>query len=487
MEQLPSPLSPQNDFLEARPSGRVPKSKIEADGDIWQETLAVAEGADQKLQIRSYYQSSRGKRVWDEPPSGASHILPASEEMRKMAHMQLQEMQVVTGDLQNIDDEEANSSGGKDNRKSKPKRGLFGFGRKKEKEEKNKNAKPQQTQKNIQYRPGSKMIGKKSSGVGGGGGGGTRPSEDAQMQEAIARSIAESNGVEYNAAEQPVFLSHTSTQQEEEELQMAKALSMSESESRGEPPAASDYPTANNASERSKPSQEDVMLQQALEESRREAERAGLVEESKREVDLLGPYHHNSPTQNLLLDRKPSAKNVIAGLKSPPIYSSPPPAANLKSPPNYAAGSPAAAAAPPQNGLKSPPTYSQKSPPSYALKSPPNYTTSQAGDPSGVVVQVSPYAAMATTSPPDTPSPNYSGNDSKAPLSPVPAMFDPYAKDSASALPQYRQTKTSTQHPPTESTGIPLNKMNEDENVKARRPFGRKQSSKKMQDKAGLV
>mmetsp|Transcript_23543 Transcript_23543/g.27013 ORF Transcript_23543/g.27013 Transcript_23543/m.27013 type:complete len:424 (-) Transcript_23543:220-1491(-) len=111
---------------------------IRADGDTWDEYLAVCEKADNthastasgggsatsaalsffgkkkknngkkgdskptssatnNLIIRSYYQNRRTeKKVWDEPPSGASKIVPASEEMRHMADIQLNEFYVAT-------------------------------------------------------------------------------------------------------------------------------------------------------------------------------------------------------------------------------------------------------------------------------------------------------------------------------------------------------------------------------------------------------
>eukprot|EP00536_Pseudo-nitzschia_multiseries_P010794 jgi/Psemu1/289290/fgenesh1_pg.342_\ len=114
---------------------------IQADGDTWQEYLAVCEKPETKpanaaprlsffgklnkkksgksasasaannnnggnsgnsgkgvnLTIRSYFQNQRtGKKVWDEPPSGASNIVPASEEMRRMADIQLSELYVAT-------------------------------------------------------------------------------------------------------------------------------------------------------------------------------------------------------------------------------------------------------------------------------------------------------------------------------------------------------------------------------------------------------
>ncbi|EJK76622.1 hypothetical protein THAOC_01603 [Thalassiosira oceanica] len=49
--------------------------------------------AAQRLTLRPYFQSQNtGERVWDEPPSGASNILFASPEARRMAEAQLEEM-----------------------------------------------------------------------------------------------------------------------------------------------------------------------------------------------------------------------------------------------------------------------------------------------------------------------------------------------------------------------------------------------------------
>jgi len=44
--------------------------------------------ASQRLQLRPYFQSrNTGKRAWDEPPSGASNIIYATPEARKMAQV----------------------------------------------------------------------------------------------------------------------------------------------------------------------------------------------------------------------------------------------------------------------------------------------------------------------------------------------------------------------------------------------------------------
>eukprot|EP00985_Skeletonema_marinoi_P024691 scaffold17398_cov155-Skeletonema_marinoi.AAC.18 len=74
------------------------KKKHEIDNDssnsnnnnIPEEDLA---SASQRLTLRPYFQSQNtGQRVWDEPPSGASTILYATAEARKMAQAQLEEM-----------------------------------------------------------------------------------------------------------------------------------------------------------------------------------------------------------------------------------------------------------------------------------------------------------------------------------------------------------------------------------------------------------
>ncbi|KAL7469054.1 hypothetical protein ACHAXS_009298 [Conticribra weissflogii] len=52
--------------------------------------------ASQRLALRPYFQSQNtGQRVWDEPPSGASTVVYASSEARKMAQAQLEEMRAT--------------------------------------------------------------------------------------------------------------------------------------------------------------------------------------------------------------------------------------------------------------------------------------------------------------------------------------------------------------------------------------------------------
>ena len=115
----------------AKRSGRVSAKKYVADGDTWYENIAVVEipvsaleghngnkskrgdkkkkssnnsssnskGKDKEFEliIRSYFQSElTGHRVWDEPPSGASNIQFASEDTKRMAELQVRDLQVTT-------------------------------------------------------------------------------------------------------------------------------------------------------------------------------------------------------------------------------------------------------------------------------------------------------------------------------------------------------------------------------------------------------
>eukprot|EP00588_Corethron_pennatum_P008296 CAMPEP_0194287764 /NCGR_PEP_ID=MMETSP0169-20130528/35443_1 /TAXON_ID=218684 /ORGANISM="Corethron pennatum, Strain L29A3" /LENGTH=1000 /DNA_ID=CAMNT_0039034567 /DNA_START=219 /DNA_END=3221 /DNA_ORIENTATION=+ len=63
-----------------------------ADGDTWIEALAVSDdGKDGK--VRSYFYSKKTRRrVWDEPPSGASNIVYVTAAVREMTQAQLKRM-----------------------------------------------------------------------------------------------------------------------------------------------------------------------------------------------------------------------------------------------------------------------------------------------------------------------------------------------------------------------------------------------------------
>lgn len=212
---------------------------IQADGDTWQEYLAVSEkinraaskkskrsgglsslfGRKKKedtksesnidgnstLVIRSYFENTRtGEKIWDEPPSGASDILPASEEMRRMAELQLNEVQVVVTPPAGIEDlNERNNSSNNGNTKKT----LFGN---------TKNPKTaEHSGKRIRYKPGaSSAVGSSSDG---------QSLNDRQLQEAIKRSMNETQGGAANS----------NVESEEEILRRVLEQSRLEAESSG--------------------------------------------------------------------------------------------------------------------------------------------------------------------------------------------------------------------------------------------------------------
>ena len=215
-----SSLTPVDTFGPRR-STRVSTKKYSHDGDSWQEKLAVCEmpktpSGTIKMTIRSYYSNQRsGERVWDEPPSGASRVLPATEEMRKMAEIQLQEMQLSFGGI--IAEPESKE-------KSKKK----GFFRRAKAEKEN----AETPRGKIQYKPGSFLSRVKKE----------SPSKterddtlDPEIQKAIALSIADGAFQRTEGSQdpsEPVNRSGVNYYRDDEEtLAVAMALSLSEFES----------------------------------------------------------------------------------------------------------------------------------------------------------------------------------------------------------------------------------------------------------------
>jgi hypothetical protein len=234
------------DEFQARPSNRLGRNALglsQADGSAWQEYLAVCEVQD-KLQIRSYFQNlTTGNRAWDEPPSGASHIIPASEEMRRMATLQLDELCVTTGEnQQDVDNTDKKRGGFKS---------LFGLNRKKNdcsiSSEQSKN------NKKIQYKPGSKVLAATND-----------KRTDPHLQAAIANSIAESQGHSTIGPRTNAY-NHSSQQNRDSDLEMAIALSMSEA-------AAT---TATTTLQPNSINEEEEILRQVLEQSKQEVAKAG--------------------------------------------------------------------------------------------------------------------------------------------------------------------------------------------------------------------
>ena len=206
-------FSGSTEMFEARRSTRVAANKYCHDGDVWQETLAVCEtpvtkNGQVKMMIRSYYSNQRtGDRVWDEPPSGATTILPATEHMRQMAQAQLQEMQITFGTFPEQPPEKKrgflrkvlstpSSTSTASNTVSSPKY-------------------------KVQYKPGSILSKVKKQPP--------RKMDDTldpQVQQAIALSMNES----INSHEEPVIRSEVSFV--DNDIEMVMALSLSEAESK---------------------------------------------------------------------------------------------------------------------------------------------------------------------------------------------------------------------------------------------------------------
>lgn len=385
-----APSSKNDDVLNARPTQRLGDQTIEADGDTWQETLAVCEPPQKKgeanpsaaptLILRSYYQNTRsGKRVWDEPPSGASKILPATDEMRRMAEMQLTELHVVTTSVavSNAADQELEEP----KKKKKGLKKLFGsFGKKKTKEDSN--SAPKQNRQ-IRYKPGSRLVSGPSN-------------PDSQLQLAIARSLADKEGRDYEfspaaaggdpsnnlsssltAAKQRKKRSKTKFAPlptvppaggaDDDELEMAKALSLSVAHQSGET--------------------EEQLLARVMEESRmmEEALQRG-ANQAAREQQRRSASGGNLMGFSGEIDRK-----------MPPMNRKmPPPAASLSHSPQPYYSQPVASAAPPM-APASPflPSYSAAGHPTVAKASP--------ADAAATAARFDPYSAQAAPKPKPAP------------------------------------------------------------------------------------
>lgn len=99
-------------------STRISATDITSDNDTWTEYLTIIEVPRRdkrntfELQLRSFFESkATGEKVWGEPPTGATHILWATEEMKQMAREQMRDLTAVDttqsgeGGLNKNDDE----------------------------------------------------------------------------------------------------------------------------------------------------------------------------------------------------------------------------------------------------------------------------------------------------------------------------------------------------------------------------------------------
>jgi hypothetical protein len=286
-------------LLSARRSTRVAADKYTHDGDSWQETLAVCEmpatkSGEVKMKIRSYYSNQRtGDRVWDEPPSGASRVLSATEEMRKMAELQLNEMQITFGTALNTPPTEK-------------RRSSLGF-------LKRHNASPAAINTNtpentpkfkVKYKPGSILSGIKK-----------KPpkaaqrddSLDPEIQKAIALSMHESNAsaTSINTSQQPENGGEPVIRSEvvfgDDELEMVMAMSLSEAEFQ----------------QKSNKLSEEEEFQRALEESRRSTSTPAVASLPIKDEfsDLLGSSHSSS-TEDSRRKRRSTTDKVVVSANS---------------------------------------------------------------------------------------------------------------------------------------------------------------------------
>jgi hypothetical protein len=286
-------------LLSARRSTRVAADKYTHDGDSWQETLAVCEmpatkSGEVKMKIRSYYSNQRtGDRVWDEPPSGASRVLSATEEMRKMAELQLNEMQITFGTALNTPPTEK-------------RRSSLGF-------LKRHNASPAAINTNtpentpkfkVKYKPGSILSGIKK-----------KPPKAAQRDDSLDPEIQKAIALSMNESNASATSINTSQQQEnggeqvirsevvfgDDELEMVMAMSLSEAEFQ----------------QKSNKLSEEEEFQRALEESRRSTSTPAVASLPIKDEfsDLLGSSHSSS-TEDSRRKRRSTTDKVVVSANS---------------------------------------------------------------------------------------------------------------------------------------------------------------------------
>jgi hypothetical protein len=229
--------APESSLVAPRPSSRVPAVAVPSDGDSWVEKLTVVEGTGNTLVIRSYFRNVRTReRVWDEPPSGASHIRYATPDMHGLAQERLNELKstlaMIPNDIESDDDDNNIQEASP---KSAGRKGFFGMFR---------NGKASQKKSSIR----KKEVKRKDDEV------------DLNLQKAIARSVmdfSKKDQTDTDSAER-VASSYHPEMTDEDAIAVATALSLSE-------------PTSNLIAPADE-TEEEKMLQQAMEESRRQAQ-----------------------------------------------------------------------------------------------------------------------------------------------------------------------------------------------------------------------
>jgi len=284
---------------EPRPSFRAKAAAAavgNGDGDVWEEFLMVCQLED-KLVVRSYFKNSRTqKKVWDEPPTGASHVQAASATMRHQVEDELKNLQLAM-DVQsgnNSHENVPNETDGKndDKKKSKKGRGIFNMFRKKPKDTIAAGTNKSNTTKKNKHG--------KSAPI---------PDGDEDIQRAISLSMGLQTDSDTVATTQQAALSKYNKdrqwQEDQEALEMAKAISMSEAEAQrngisgiSSEPTSTDPSTTTTTTATAPPHKTmmgEEILQRAMLESRRTAPppinvpaAAAMPPQDDNEVDLLG-------------------------------------------------------------------------------------------------------------------------------------------------------------------------------------------------------
>jgi hypothetical protein len=118
-------------------STRISATDITSDNDTWTEYLTIVEVPRRdkrntfELQVRSFFESkATGEKVWGEPPTGATRIFWATEEMKQMAHEQMCDLMAVDtttqageGGLKDDDDDDEKDEEGKEEEEEEKGRG----------------------------------------------------------------------------------------------------------------------------------------------------------------------------------------------------------------------------------------------------------------------------------------------------------------------------------------------------------------------------
>lgn len=351
--------APASTYAPARKSSRGSNSATVGDGDQWLEELVVCEAAGNKLVIRSYFKNRRTRaKVWDEPPTGASSIEPASTTKRREAEEKLKSLQCAL-DVNTIAGNTtaaaaAAASSDSSSKKSKKGRGFFSAFRKKPKD------------KNVagtaSGTSGTKgAFGRTNIGHASGANNGMVDG-DEDIQRAISNSMGLHQDPTANSQQKAFnkIQKNNQWQEDQEQMEIAMAISLSEAAGAGggggggadeTPPVAATAPAENSfnlAATTTTTTSEEEMLQRAIEESRWAA--SGVASAPSPEADLLDFSEYSQDPSQSIIGSSSAKAQPSASIHDAFLDQKMPAQADLKKPPPpsfdpYAQQSPPAAAA----------------------------------------------------------------------------------------------------------------------------------------------